>query len=407
MLTNLFKSPFPYWGGKSDAAETVWGALGDVSHYVEPFAGSLAALLRRPHPANRAHFTETVNDLDGLLVNAWRAIAQAPDEVAKHAAWPVSEADLMARHLSLVAWRNEKTLERLMADPDYFDAKMAGWWVWGTSCWIGSGWCTGNGPWVVGDDGRITKAKDGSGVSRQIPHVSTSGQGINHPGVREGGVALKIPSVTDDGRGINHPGTREVGVSRQLPSITDSGRGINHPGTREEGVGDEGEFHPMTMPETLRWMRFLSARLRHVRILNGSWERVCTSGVLKVLSVRQGKGLAGVFLDPPYDNNERTSGLYAHDSGHVATDAREWCKANGDDPMYRIVLAGYDTEHTELESLGWRVVEWFKPGFLKGGMGNQSDKGSSQRRERLWISPHCVNPTIAPTSVSLDDLLGF
>lgn len=383
MLTNLNKSPFTYWGGKSDAAESVWAALGDVTNYVEPFAGSLAVLLRRPHPANRTYYSETVNDLDALLVNAWRGIAADPEGVAKHASWPVSEADLMARHLALVAWRNAGTPERLMADPDFYDAKMAGWWVWGTSCWIGSGWCTGTGAWVVGPDGRITKNSGHNGVARQIPHLSKAGQGVNHPGVRESGVA------------------------RQIPHLSSTGQGVNHPGSRSPGVSEGSEFHPMTMPETVRWMQFLSARLRHVRILNGSWERVCTGGVLKNLSVRQGKGVAGVFLDPPYDNNERTEGLYVHDSGAVATDAREWCKANGDDPMYRIVLAGYDTEHTELETHGWRVVEWFKSGFLKGGMAVQSADGTSQRRERLWLSPHCLDATAEPVSMTLDDLFGF
>lgn len=27
-----------------------------------------------------------------------------------------------------------------MVDPDIYDAKIAGWWVWGASCWIGGGW---------------------------------------------------------------------------------------------------------------------------------------------------------------------------------------------------------------------------------------------------------------------------
>lgn len=81
MLTNLFKTPFPWFGGKGDAAPAVWEALGDVPHYVEPFAGSLAVLLRRPHECNRPYFSETVNDLDGLLVNAWRSIQHSPDAV--------------------------------------------------------------------------------------------------------------------------------------------------------------------------------------------------------------------------------------------------------------------------------------------------------------------------------------
>jgi hypothetical protein len=350
-LENLYKSPWPWFGGKADAAPAVWSALGDPDHYVEPFAGSLAVLLRRPHTANRTYHSETVNDLDGLLCNTWRAIARDPDAVAESASWPVCEADLMARHLALLAWRAAGNAERLMADPDFYDARMAGWWAWGQSCWIGSGWCSGTGPWIVSPDGRIAKRPKSTGVHRKLPHVSNNGQGVNHAG------------------------------------------------TREEGVG---EFHPMTMPELRRWLRFLSARLRHVRILNGSWERACTSGVLKVITVRQAKGVAGVFLDPPYDDAVRTGGLYAHDSGAVASDVRAWCLANGSDPDVRIVLAGYDTEHVELEAHGWTAVEWFRGGFLKGGMAQQGIASHQQHRERLWLSPHCLRPAVeAPRQRSL------
>ena len=55
MLKSLEKTPWPWFGGKSGAAPAVWAALGDVAHYVEPFAGSLAVLLRRPHPCNRPY----------------------------------------------------------------------------------------------------------------------------------------------------------------------------------------------------------------------------------------------------------------------------------------------------------------------------------------------------------------
>lgn len=60
-------------------------------------------------------------------------------------------------------------------------------------------------------------------------------------------------------------------------------------------------------------------------------------------------------------------------------------------PAVRIVLAGFDTEHEVLErEHGWTCVEWFRGGFLKGGMGKQSEKGTSQKRERLWLSPNCL-----------------
>lgn len=87
------KAPFPWFGGKSKAAPLVWRLLGDVEHYCEPFAGSLAVLLNRPHPCNRPYHSETVNDIDGFIVNAWRAIAADPDGVAEAASWPVTEAD--------------------------------------------------------------------------------------------------------------------------------------------------------------------------------------------------------------------------------------------------------------------------------------------------------------------------
>jgi len=413
VLTNLYKTPWPWFGGKADAAEHVWSALGDVDHYAEPFAGSLAVLLRRPHPANRTYHSETVNDADGLICNAWRAIAADPDAVAEAASWPVCEADLMARHLALLAWRTERTLERLMADPSYYDARMAGWWAWGQSCWIGGGWCSGDGPWIVGDDGRITKrSATGAGVARpgvsnRKPTLANNGQGVNRPQTREPGVARQLPHLASNGQGVNRPQTREPGVKGQRPHIGDNGQGVNRPQTREPGVShesaDEPEYHPMTMPELRRWLRFLSARLRHVRVLNGDWTRLATSGALQTLPVRQG-GHCGVFLDPPYTGEVRADGLYAVDNLDVAHAVREWCLANGDSPRYRIVLAGFDTEHAALEAHGWRVVEWFRAGFLKGGMAQQNkqraqdgESATNQHRERLWLSPHCLGGTATDT----------
>ena len=37
---------------------------------------------------------------DGLLVNAWRSIQWSPDATAEAASWPVTEADMHARHLA-------------------------------------------------------------------------------------------------------------------------------------------------------------------------------------------------------------------------------------------------------------------------------------------------------------------
>lgn len=364
MRINHVKTPFPWFGGKSEAAPQVWAALGDPAHYVEPFAGSLAVLMRRPHSANRAYYSETVNDADGLLINAWRSIQMSPDATAEAASWPVMEADIMARHLALLKWRGDHCLEALMADPEWHDPKMAGWWLYGQCAWIGSGWCSGDGPWVVGSDGRITKREN-----------------------KEPGVSRKLPHVGDNGMGVNTAVVREPGVTRQLPFLSGDGRGLSSPQLREQGVG---EYHPMVMPELREWFRFLSARLRHVRVLNGDWKRVCTDGALKNLSVRNG-GHCGVFLDPPYADTAERSEVYTHEDLQVAHEVREWALSKTDTPWLRIVFAGYDGEHgQEFENRGWKSVEWFRPGFMKGGMRNIGDKGSQQHRERLWMSPSCL-----------------
>lgn len=129
------KAPFPYYGGKSIIAAEVWRRLGDVPNYVEPFFGSGAVLLARPHEPQ----LETANDYDGMVSNFWRALQADPDAVAHYADWPVNENDLTARHIWLVN-RKESMQQRLEGDPAWYDVQAAGWWVWGISCWIGSGW---------------------------------------------------------------------------------------------------------------------------------------------------------------------------------------------------------------------------------------------------------------------------
>lgn len=210
-IAGTLATPFPYFGGKSNAAETVWAAFGDVQNYVEPFAGSAAMLLGAPEGRR----IETINDFDGMVSNFWRAIAADPESVAHHADWPCNENDLFARHSWLVRQRESLT-DKLHADPEWFDAKIAGWWCWGACNWIGSGWCSGDGPWV--HDG--TTLVD----SRKLPHLSA-------------------------GRGIN----------RKLPHLGDAGKG------RRAYIFD--------------WFARLHERLRDVRVTCGDWARVTTDSV--------------------------------------------------------------------------------------------------------------------------------
>ena len=302
MSKDTLTAPFPYFGGKSLACAQVWAAFGEVKNYVEPFCGSAAMLLGAPEGQR----VETINDADGFVANFWRAVSKDDAAVAEALDWPVNEADLFARHIWLVQ-QSEGLLARLHADPDYYDARIAGWWAWGACNWIGSGWCSGKGPWSLVDGAVVRTA--GRGVNRKLPHLGNAGRGA---------------------------------------FIRD-------------------------------WLAELGARLRDVRVACGDWQRVLTD------SVTTRHGLTGVFLDPPY-----TKGAMDYAAGGVggalATEVRDWCRANGDNKKMRIVLCGHAGEHDELLSRGWNTRKW----KARKGYATTSAAVANRASETLWVSPACV-----------------
>lgn len=72
------RPPVPYFGGKLRLADQLVRLMPPHAHYVEPFCGSLAVLLAKPPAAH-----ETVNDLDGDLMNFWRVLREQPEELAR------------------------------------------------------------------------------------------------------------------------------------------------------------------------------------------------------------------------------------------------------------------------------------------------------------------------------------
>ena len=295
-----YKSPFPWFGGKSRVAHIVWQRFGDVANYIEPFFGSGAVMFMRP----TAPKIETVNDKDCMVANFFRAVKHAPDKVASWADSLVNEADLTARHTWLIEQLQNGFSESMKTNPDYYDEKIAGWWVWGICCWIGGGWCNA-----------------GKGVHRQLPHLGDAGKGVH----------------------------------RRRPHLSDAG--------------------------LTGYFKSISDRLRYTRVCCGDWKRVMGESV----TVRN--GVTGVFLDPPYSHDERDSNLYSVDED-IATAVRDWAIANGENPLLRIALCGYDTEHVMPK--GWDNVHW----KTKGGYSNQSDSSRAKentRRETIWFSPHCLN----------------
>ena len=163
------KAPFPYFGGKSAIAHKIWGAIGNCKHYIEPFFGSGAVLLQRPAYTPTEHI-ETVCDKDGFVCNVWRSLKFNPEEVAKWCDWPVNHADLSARKKELIK-NEERLLENLINNPEWHDSKLAGYWIWAASCWIGAG---------LTSPGQIPHLGDGGmGVHKlgQRPHLSNGGMG--------------------------------------------------------------------------------------------------------------------------------------------------------------------------------------------------------------------------------------
>ena len=321
MAATKLVAPFPFFGGKRCAVELVWPWFGIVANYIEAFCGSLAMLLGAP-PGRRV---ETVNDANGFIVNFWRAVQLDPELVARWADWPVTEKDLEARHGWLV--NRAERLRWSLEDPDFYDAKIAGWWVWGACSWIGSGWCTCKGPWVSDGVELFDRRKPSpascanSGIKRALPHVGNAGMGIH----------------------------------RRLPRA---------------GCAARRDF-------ILGWFRSLADRLRDVRILCGDWSRAVTPSV----TVRH--GVTAVFLDPPYGADAVAKGLYSQEA-NVTASVQAWCAENGDCPKLRIALCGYEGEY---DLPGWTVIAG--RATTGGGYGNAA-QNTNHHRERIWFSPHCI-----------------
>ena len=280
-----------------------------MDNYVEPFAGSLAVLLKRPHWPFEATRVETVNDKDAYVANFWRALQADPEAVARWADGPVNEVDLHAKH----AWlhRQAEHVERLKVDPDHYDARIAGYWAWGLSSWIGDSWCR--------------------------PNRNNS-----------------IPNLGDPGKGVN----------RQLPHLGDPGMG--------EPILDGCEDRYLRL---LSYFNHLADRLRRVRVCCGDWTRILGPST----TFRQ--GMTGILFDPPYDVDGTD---YGEDATGISTTVREWAIANGDNPLLRIAVCGYEDEGHEFPK-GWRVESF----HASGGYNNLGD-GKNRTRERIWFNSSCL-----------------
>jgi hypothetical protein len=364
-------APFPYFGGKRSVAADVWKRLGQPVQYIEPFCGSAAVLLAARAPAS----LEVVCDASGFIANFWRAVKHQPGEVATWADYPVSHIDLGARHVWLMAERERFGAQ--LQDPDWpGDAKVAGWWLWGQCCWIGSGWCDWN--------GKGPQRAEGTDAGGQIPHAGNAGRGVQALGQiprADPGVGIQavgqIPFAGNGGRGVQavgkvpHAGNAGRGVQAigQIPFLSSTGMGVQASGQADVDVTPDGPCL-WTSAGRVAWacLHRLADRLERVRVVHGSWDRC--------LNNHYGGAETAVFLDPPYRAYERLYGVAAP----VADEVAAWARDHAD---LRIALCGHRGDY---ELPGWDAVDWSRGRHTYGG-------ATTTDEECVWYSPACLPAT--------------
>ena len=159
--------------------------------------------------------------------------------------------------------------------------------------------------------------------------------------------------------------------NRKLPHLGNAGRGINR---KLPHLGDAGRGAFIA-----EWFNTLYERMRDVRVACGDWQRVLKD------SVTTRHGLTGIFLDPPYDKGSMDYGAGGMGLG-ISSAVREWCAANGDNAMLRIVLCGHAGEHDDLTSQGWTTHQW----AARKGYALTDEAIGNSASETVWASPHCI-----------------
>jgi hypothetical protein len=247
------------------------------------------------------------------------------------------EADLHARNNWLQC--SDESIEfkkRIAEDPNYYDSRIAGWWVWGQSCWIGGEWC--------------------ENTYKPRPRLT------NQSGVHSG-----RPQLTD---------------------AFDIGRGVN-----ANGRADTYDTRREWLTE---WMRQLADRLRLVRTCYGHWSRICDSESTLTKLGLTGVFLDPPYPKKRKDTGKksRDGNLYAGDKTQCLDMLRDeilaWCQKYGDDRQIRIAVCGYDGDgYDALIDSGWTEYKWES----QGGYSNLSGgKNENTKRERIWFSPSCIDP---------------
>ena len=164
--------------------------------------------------------------------------------------------------------------------------------------------------------------------------------------------------------GVLTLGDAGQGINRQIPHLGNSGRGVHADRVAGQTTGKG-------------WADDIHARMRRVRVACGDWQRVVTT------TVTTAQGITGVFLDPPYEVGQG----YDEQRSGISDEVWDWACEAGRDQRMRIAVCGYEDGRTVPH--GWRSVAWKAHGGYGAGRSNEADGNSS--RERIWLSPSCID----------------
>jgi DNA adenine methylase len=343
------RAPFPWFGGKSRVAPPGVGSFGDVRNYVEPFAGSLAVLLARPTAAK----IETVNDLD-----CYSEFLARGDQATRSGRAPCGLAGERSRpsRAAPCGWSAQAEFrERMKTDPDFFDPKIAGWWVWGISQWIGSGWCSAPewGGKVAEKLPKIGGTRGGSGVHSRMRNLAATRNVGEAPRARPRRSRSQAEGVSEAAPG-----------DQREPRRAAEGRSTRA-GRRRDDPGVDGGS-----------LRAAASRPRRAAATG----RACSGRARPRRSASPGS--SSIHRTAPTRTVDPS--IYTHDSLTIATKVREWALEHGGDRRLRIALCGYEGEH-EMPGLAVRGVEG-RGGYAASAGNHENARASGSGSHRTASS---------------------
>lgn len=123
-MSKPIRTPVIWFGCKRRQAPYIWQLLGKVDGYVEPFAGSCAVMLANTNIPRK----EVINDIDAFVTNFWRSVQHDHEMVLRSASKISNDLDNVAKKKYLVE-RYADLKEKCSEDFAYFDAQLAGFWL--------------------------------------------------------------------------------------------------------------------------------------------------------------------------------------------------------------------------------------------------------------------------------------